>query len=151
MQPDEQGDMVIQPVVILRVGKRTKLSDQAEKDHKLINDRARKNGNLMPAVSKELELLCSQSLQKKDLIVVARTVSTLCDIPLDRLAKRSRGCLICWFCEHWPDVVTTLRQICRDGVGAQDAQKDKQHGPINSDPALDVFADWNGEGFSDGC
>jgi hypothetical protein len=131
-------------------GKRTKLSDQAIEDRVLIQDRVRKNANLMPEVLKELGLLCSESLQKKDLIVIAGKVSTLCNVPLDRLAKRSRDCLICWFSEHWPCIVTTLREVCRNGVEAVDIQKDKQYPLIDSGSSFQTFTELNDDDFFNG-
>jgi len=55
-----------------------------------------------------------KSPQKKALLEFAHQLSAVTHIPIDRLAKRSRDCLLCWFCENWyllsphvPEVVST--------------------------------------------
>jgi hypothetical protein len=84
-------------IVIQRVGKRMSLSKQAEKDQVLASERLRRNGASLAMVRQRLASY-SPSLQKKELLVVAQRMPGLV---LDRLAKRSRDCLICWFCENW--------------------------------------------------
>jgi hypothetical protein len=96
--------------VISRVGKRTKLSQQTEKDQILTRDRVFRNQFALPFIRKRLEQFWP-SLQKKDLLVVAQQFPGL---TLDRLAKRSRDCLLCWFCEHWMAIEPILF-----GVGIQ--------------------------------
>jgi hypothetical protein len=95
--------------VIARVGKRTTLSKQAEKDHVLINERVRRNRGLMGPVTRRLEVI---STQKKDLLVVALHVGQIIRVPLDRLAKRSRDCLFCWFCENWGAIEPIFTGLC---------------------------------------
>jgi hypothetical protein len=95
-------------VVIPRVGKRMKLSKQAEKDHVLISERVFRNQFALPFVRKRLEQFWP-SLQKKDLLIVAQQFPGL---TLDRLAKRSRDCILCWFCEHWTAIEPLLSSAC---------------------------------------
>jgi hypothetical protein len=85
-------------IVIARVGKRASLSKQTEKDQELTAGRIRRNAAALDTVVHRLEMLYGPSLQKKDLLVVARQFT---QVSLDRLAKRSRDCLLCWFCENW--------------------------------------------------
>jgi hypothetical protein len=88
-------------IVIARVGKRKTLSKQAEKDQGLISARVRQNTPALTFITRRLEALYGLPLQKKDLLVVARELCGMAPLILDRLAKRSRDCLLCWFCENW--------------------------------------------------
>jgi hypothetical protein len=96
-------------IVIARVGKRANLSKQTEKDQELTASRVRRNGAALNMVVARLEILYGPSLQKKDLLVVARRFT---QVTLDRLAKRSRDCLLCWFCENWGVLEPLLFGAC---------------------------------------
>jgi hypothetical protein len=96
-------------IVIARVGKRQSLSKQAEKDQVLTAERMRRNHQLLDRVTRRLHLI---SGQKKELLVVARHLSEAINVPLDRLAKRSRDCLLCWFCENWRAVESLFAGLC---------------------------------------
>jgi hypothetical protein len=95
-------------IVIARVGKRKALSKQAEKDQILICNRVRQNTPALTLITRRLEALYGPPLQKKHLLVVAQQIAGVAALSLDRLAKRSRDCLLCWFCENWPVVETLL-------------------------------------------
>jgi hypothetical protein len=109
-------------IVIPRVGKRHTLSKQAQKDQVLITDRMRQNAPFLDPVRSKLEYLCGASPQKKDLLVVARRLSGPCMVSLDRLAKRSRDCLVCWFCEHWKEIEPQLSALCDQQPRAYDSR-----------------------------
>ena len=103
----------IRPIfVIHRTGKRRILSNQAQKDQGLTANRLRQNEGKISSVVNRLEYLLGQSPQKKDLLVLARQLCQLCGLELDRLAKRSRDCLICWYCENWAYIEPTFTSMC---------------------------------------
>jgi hypothetical protein len=103
-----EKDNIPRVIVIQRVGKRMTLSKQAEKDRVLTSERMRRNEACLGFVRKRLQLF-SPNLQKKELDVVAQAVP---GVSLDRLAKRSRDCLICWFCENWIAIEPHLPGLC---------------------------------------
>jgi hypothetical protein len=90
--------------IIARVGKRQTLSKKAEKDRVLTTERLRRNESLLGFVGERLRAY-SAGLQKKELLLVAQSVDC---VSLDRLAKRSRDCLLCWFCENWSMIESRL-------------------------------------------
>ena len=102
----------IRPIFIIhRTGKRRILSNQAQKDQGLTANRLRQNEGKISSVVNRLEYLLGQSPQKKDLLVLARQLCQLCGLELDRLAKRSRDCLICWYCENWAYIEPTITSM----------------------------------------
>jgi hypothetical protein len=108
--------------VVPRFGKRHTLSEQALKDQDLTADRMRQNAAVLGPVCSRLEYLCGPSPQKKDLLVVARELSVPCHVSLDRLAKRSRDCLLCWFCEHWQAIEPSFSALCSRQPRAYDSR-----------------------------
>lgn len=98
--------------VIQRSGKRKNLSAQAEKDQMLTAQRLRDNEETISLIVNRLEYLCGPSPQKKDMLVVAKEMEKRTAIQVDRLAKRSRDCLICWFCENWTYIVHEFEALC---------------------------------------
>ncbi|KAH0785524.1 hypothetical protein GPJ56_010545 [Histomonas meleagridis] len=62
----------------------------------------------MPQVLQTLELIFGAPPQKKQLLDAALWISPKINVRVDRLAKRSRDCLICWFCENWSKVSSVL-------------------------------------------
>jgi hypothetical protein len=102
-------------IIIHRVGKRMKLSRQGEKDQYLMTARRRMNQANLPFVLSEFRRLMGEAPKKKNLIPIAHRVSLMCEIPLDRLAKRSRDCLLCWFCENWSIIAPRITDLFTQG------------------------------------
>jgi hypothetical protein len=71
---------------------------QTKKDRSDTQKRAQENEARWPAIRPRLQNIFGASLLRKDLLAEALKIKTL---KLDRLAKRSRICLLCWFCENW--------------------------------------------------
>ena len=126
----------IHPIYIIpRSGKRRILSDQAQKDQGLTANRVKQNESMMKTVVNRLEYLCGQSPQKKDLLDLARKLCPTCGIALDRLAKRSRDCLVCWYCEHWPVIEPVFLKWCGEQPrGAYDSRNSCHCSPISTPP-----------------
>jgi hypothetical protein len=133
-----QSMLVVDPTVIVipRVGKRHTLSEQAQKDQVLITDRVRRNAPLIDAIRSTLEYACGPSPQKKDLLVVARQLTGPCKIALDRLAKRSRDCLICWFCENWKTIETQFAALCSEQPRAFDSRNSCSSTKVSEDEVV---------------
>jgi hypothetical protein len=139
-------------VVIPRFGKRQTLSKQAERDQELIVARVRENRAALHRVTKELEYLCGESPQKKDLLVIARRLGGKLGIVLDRLAKRSRDCLLCWFCENWTTVEADFRLLCAEQTGAFNSRNSCQRRATGREepfpfPDGPLFDDFGFDGF----
>lgn len=137
-------------IVIPRCGKRRVLSDQAQKDQGLTANRVRLNKDRINSVVNRLEYLLGQSPQKKDLLQLARQLCCPCGIALDRLAKRSRDCLICWYCENWAVIEPIFSSLCATQPrGAYDSRnscscpapaKIASPGPANEPVVYEDFA-----------
>ena len=98
-------------ITIQRTGKRQSLSQQTQKDQELTVQRLKKNEQMIPTVTHFLELVLGKSPQKKLLLSLATQLTSITHIQLDRLAKRSRDCLLCWFCENWELFLPHLSEI----------------------------------------
>lgn len=97
---------------IPRFGKRKSLSKQTQKDQGFTRARVKRNETQISRIMPILEILCGQNPQKKDLLVLAQEIENHQSIQLDRLAKRSKDCLICWFCENWDAISSKLNELC---------------------------------------
>jgi hypothetical protein len=59
---------------------------------------------------------------RKDLLVLARDVSDLTRLRVDRQAKRNRDCLLCWFCENWRTIEPMLPTLRKSRPGEYDTR-----------------------------
>jgi hypothetical protein len=119
--------------VIPRVGKRQCLSKQTMKDQIDTTARLRRNAPFLPFVRTRLETCYGLSLQKKNLLIVAQTLP---GVVLDRLAKRSRDCLMCWFCENWSIIEPLLASKCSQQPRVN--LSDSRNSCVCTTPAKDV-------------
>ena len=97
-----------QLIAIPRVGKHKELTKQTQKDQFLTSERMKANQLLRPQILHSLKMIFGTPPQKKQLLDLALRISPKINVRVDRLAKRSRDCLICWFCENWSKVSTVL-------------------------------------------
>lgn len=113
---------LFQVIRIPRSGKRRTLSQQTQKDQELTADRIRLNKERIDSILEKLVQLCGASPQKKDLLVLAREIQAESLIRLDRLAKRNRDCLICWFCENWRVISIYIDKLILEKPNAFDSR-----------------------------
>jgi hypothetical protein len=87
-----------------------KLSKQAGKDHVLINEDVFRSQFTLPFIRKCLEQAwpALQKKKKKIFLIVAQQFP---GVTLDRLAKRSRDCILCCFCENWIAIELLLSTV----------------------------------------
>lgn len=99
----QSQDLIPKQIVIsiTRTGKSKNFSRQTQLDQAMTFKRVKKNESLLPEVVNQLEAILGKSPKKKTLLKFANSLSMVTHISLDRLAKRSRDCLLCWFCENW--------------------------------------------------
>jgi hypothetical protein len=78
---------------------------QTRRDLDKITKRKNKNGFLLQPMAKLL-----QSRPKSALLQLARQISDSKQIPpVDRICRRNRDALICWFCESAPELLLGQR------------------------------------------
>ena len=87
--------------VIQRVGKRTNLSQRALNEQNTINIRIKDLGAKLETVTNELNFIANKRLNFHELRILADAVSAKSCIKMDRLTKRHKNALLCWFCENW--------------------------------------------------
>jgi hypothetical protein len=98
------------PVVhIQRTGKRRTVTGQTMRDTVRLRERIQRSALLMKSVESFLSRVCGKRTMP-DLMATAEEcvrINLLIEPP-DRVAKRNRAGLICWFCEHWTVVSALL-------------------------------------------
>jgi hypothetical protein len=127
---------------------------QTEKDQLETRKRIQRNEAQWCVVKPKLHYYFGTILQRKRLLAVARKIEAL---KLDRLAKRSRDCICCWFCENWieiepilPSFVTPTSQVNESEHQIDDAPGSQRQVEVSSG---EVPCDWWDDGdfhYSDG-
>jgi hypothetical protein len=85
--------------------KRRHVSEQTQRDNVRLNDRLRRNTARMTTVEQTLSQFGGRRTMMELLCVAHHCVVALNGaVQIDRLARRSRLALMCWFCENWPVV-----------------------------------------------
>jgi hypothetical protein len=98
-------------VQIQRNGKRRLVSEQTQRDSIRLSERIRRNAGRIRVVESCLEQAYGR-MSMSNLASLADRCVNACQnsIALDRLAKRSRPALFCWFCENWSVIWPVLLQ-----------------------------------------
>ena len=73
---------------------------QTMKDRKLVAMRVEKNKKYFNKVEQALGVLLNGKTRKSDLLAYAKKIIAQNGLKLERLMKRSKPVIICWFCEH---------------------------------------------------
>ena len=73
---------------------------QTIKDRKLVAMRVEKNKRYYNKMEQALGVLLNGKTRKNDLLAYAKKIIAQHGLKLERLMKRSKPVLICWFCEH---------------------------------------------------
>lgn len=94
---------------IPRTAKRNTISVQTERDEARINERVRRNAAPLRVIEPLLARICGKPTIA-GLIGIADHCLRETGLPirLDRLARRSRIALLCWFCENWGQISEPL-------------------------------------------
>lgn len=87
--------------VIQRVGKRNDLSEQALQEQAMTNNRIRRCGPKLNIVNKYFEDRFGPKLNFKDLKYIADQVVKRIPLHVDRISKRNKTAMQCWFTEQW--------------------------------------------------
>ena len=77
------------------------ISKRQKKDTELLIERMRKNKDKMEKVKKTLQHMLKENYMRKTLVEIAKILSRMTNIPLDRIAKRVNDATLCWYCENW--------------------------------------------------
>ncbi|EAX93545.1 hypothetical protein TVAG_203360 [Trichomonas vaginalis G3] len=105
----------VNDIVKSRRLRKTKLtSEQNRRDHEMILERIKKNGVKMDFVSAYIDKIFGMHVTISPLLEFALHISHQFGLKVDRLAKRNRNALLCWFSENWETVFPHLHQIKPD-------------------------------------
>ena len=114
--------------VIQRVGKSTNLSQRAINEQSTINSMIKDAGSKLETETNELNLIAKKRLNFHELRLIADAVSMKSHIKMDRLTKRHKNALLCWFCEHWESL--------RSYVISEYNTEKKESAPIAKPPEI---------------
>lgn len=97
-----------------RINKHKRNTPQSFRDHNRIVMRMEQIGVKMDYVSACLEKMCKTKLTSSYLLFIANGLISKLHIPIDRLAKRNRTALLCWYAEHWEEVFSYIPSILKN-------------------------------------
>ena len=104
--------------VSLKPGKLKGSTDQALRDYEKIQSRLAQKGLMVDIVMAYFEKIMGRKVRAAFILNVAQILSSMLQIKLDRLAKRNRTALLCWYAENWqkiaPQLQTVVLQYAKD-------------------------------------
>lgn len=93
------------------VRKHKERSEKCRKDHQKIIQRIQVNGIKMDFVSEYIDRLIGIKVTYLSLLSFADYLSRNLEIKLDRLAKRNRNALLCWYAENWDRIQPHILEL----------------------------------------
>ena len=127
---------LVQEIIKTRsYNKHKRTSSQSIRDHERISKRIFNVGVMLDFVTAFFEKKLGSYVTVFSLLEIATKVSIKTKIKLDRLAKRNRTALLCWFAEHWNKVYPHLFQ-------SDETSDDHQFSNPNQDscdPELSIY------------
>ncbi|EAY02055.1 hypothetical protein TVAG_383580 [Trichomonas vaginalis G3] len=92
------------------------------RDHLQIFERIRENGIKMDFVSAYIDREFGTKVKYLSLLSIAGNLSKELDLKLDRLAKRNRNALLCWYAENWDKIQPHIKEqkTCLDISSEED-------------------------------
>jgi hypothetical protein len=112
-----------QTITIKRKPHRNSLR-QTEIDHHDATIRRRNNGALFDQMTRVLTQALDGKCRLPELLRFARRIADQQHVKIDRLAKRLKDCLICWFCEHAPELIADPRPPLQPSSACSDDELD---------------------------
>lgn len=89
--------------------KRKRNTAQSMRDHEKIQKRIQTNGVLPDYISVYLERYFQQRFTASTFLSIANNLISNLNLRIDRLAKRNRQALLCWFAENWNTIHPHLK------------------------------------------
>lgn len=85
-------------------------TSQSNRDYELVKTRTYVLGDKLIHVSGQLKRLYGNNVTAVSLLSRANILERMLGIPIDRLARRNRQALFCWFTENWEIIRPYLMQ-----------------------------------------
>ena len=86
-------------------------ADQALRDYQKIQSRVSQKGLMVDIVKAYFEKIMGKKVRASFILSVAQILSSTFQIKLDRLAKRNRTALLCWYAENWVKIAPSLQSV----------------------------------------
>ncbi|EAX95133.1 hypothetical protein TVAG_385210 [Trichomonas vaginalis G3] len=81
---------------------------QSQRDYECIKKRMMVNGVKTDYVSAYMEKQIGEHVTLVNLLSIAEVISNQLNLKIDRLAKRNRSALLCWYAENWDKISPLL-------------------------------------------
>lgn len=94
-----------------RLRKYKNRSEKCMRDHEQIFQRIRLNGIKMDFVSAYIDREIGYRVTYLSLLSFAMWLTKRLDIKIDRLAKRNRNALLCWYAENWDTIQPHINEL----------------------------------------
>lgn len=88
-------------LIIIKRKKSKEFTQRTQRDHEETNSRRRRFGIFYDQIYQILNRVFLETPKQKELLNFAMILAKKHKLQIDRLAKRTYTCLICWFCEYW--------------------------------------------------
>lgn len=82
-------------------------SPQARRDLNRIKRRIEANSGMLKQITNQFVKYIGENITLESLMFLAKSLEEKANIEIDRLAKRRRAALICWYVENW-DIIRPL-------------------------------------------
>lgn len=105
---------------------------QTKRDRKIIDQRRKKHGLQVDFVDAYLSKLAGCHIKTRCMLEVAHLASGILNIKVDRLAKRNRTAMLCWFAENW----TVLQPYLKSSYFTSDIKSDNSSSSTESNIEL---------------
>lgn len=92
-----------------KFGRSGKRSSQSLRDYEKIQHRIKASGSKIEFVSNYIDRYFGTHVTSVILLSLAKIFIGKLDLKLDRLAKRNRSALLCWYAENWDSIYANLK------------------------------------------
>lgn len=97
-------------IVIQRVGKRNTVSTRTLEEQTITNRRIKACGERLEIVTRYIESKFGAKSNFTHIKKIASYIAESLNIKIDRVSKRKKEAMLCWFTEHWDCVFPLLSQ-----------------------------------------
>lgn len=107
------------PSMPLPVANSKRTTSQSNRDHEMVKSRSSSLGPKLDLVSGQLKRMYGANVTAVSLLHRANNLERILGITVDRLARRNRQALFCWFTENWELIQPILTQNSRKAIHIQ--------------------------------
>lgn len=127
--------------------RRLALSDRTIKDRKIIENMMKQNEGIYEDVERALDIILNGNSKKPNVLNFAKKIAFENGLKIERLMKRSRQALICWFCKNRQLVprLTEVINASKSGLPFRQVVQIAQSDPIDENAQQEELSLFQGD------